>query len=256
MALTHHASIIRGVQDNNQSDRERVAIGSVTGVDLTLNIAGPGARSFAFVADWHIRIVLALAWYIVGAFLLNGTLKLVGEEDASRTSFLVLVVAPAAIIYLLYHPILEIAMGGTTPGKRMAGVRIVTEDGHRPGVFALLLRNILRLVDSLPSVYLVGLICTMFTQRSVRIGDIAAGTMLVYETHQYEGLSDALDAYNDKATLKQQDLARELLARWDDLVPEKRGPMGAKLLKQLEPEMPAERMHEDQIRARLAEFMK
>jgi len=40
---------------------------SVTGIDVALPVAGPGARSFAFIIDWHIRLILALTWYVVGA---------------------------------------------------------------------------------------------------------------------------------------------------------------------------------------------
>ena len=63
----------------------------------------------------------------------------------------------------------------------MAGIQIVTRDGGSPGVGALLTRNVFRLVDSLPLLYGVGLLATIVTRNHVRIGDIAAGTLLVYE---------------------------------------------------------------------------
>src|SRR6202008_2402288 len=93
----------------------------------------------------------------------------------------VLVVTPAAATYFLYHIGLEIAMHGRTPGKRMAGVHIVARDGGSPSIGALLTRNVFRLVDSLPLFYGVGLIATLVTRDHVRIGDMAAGTLLAYE---------------------------------------------------------------------------
>src|SRR5690606_18924459 len=101
--------------------------------------------------------------------------------EASSSDFFVVVALPATAIYLLYHPVLEVAMRGRTPGKRIAGVRVVRRDGGVPGVGALLVRNVFRLVDSLPFLYCVGLTAAVLTEHSVRIGDMAAGTLLVYD---------------------------------------------------------------------------
>ena len=67
------------------------------------------------------------------------------------------VVLPALAIYFLYHPVLELAMRGRTPGKRSAGIHVVTRDGSAPSAGALLVRNVFRLIDSLPVAYGVGL---------------------------------------------------------------------------------------------------
>ena len=48
---------------------DTLRIASITGVDLEFRIAGPGGRSYAFVIDWHIRVVLMLAWYVIGMLL-------------------------------------------------------------------------------------------------------------------------------------------------------------------------------------------
>src|SRR5450631_2203760 len=158
---------------------DRLSVESVTGVDLTLNIAGPGSRSYAFVIDWHIRLLLALAW-LCGSWLL---VKIIGvtlsPAAASSKLMAIVALAPAAGIYLFYHPVLEVLMRGRTPGKRRAGVRIVTRNGGTPSLGALLIRNIFRLVDSLPFFYVVGLASCFITEQRVRIGDLAAGTLLV-----------------------------------------------------------------------------
>src|SRR5687768_11072264 len=120
----------------------QVTLQSITGVDVELRIAGAGSRSYAFVIDWHIRFVLALAWLIVGSLLYTGRIALLDDGGpAWDRGYSLAVLLPMAIIYFGYHPILEIAMRGSTPGKRMAGVRIVTRTGDIPGPGALLLRN-------------------------------------------------------------------------------------------------------------------
>jgi uncharacterized RDD family membrane protein YckC len=157
-----------------------LVVDSVTGVALTLAVAGTGARSYAFLIDWLIRAILFIAWYGVAALTYNRRWSFSAPLNPDARWF-VLVVTPAAVMYFLYHFILEVAMHGRTPGKRIAGIHIVTRDGSAPGVGALLTRNVFRLVDSLPLLYGVGLIATLVTKDYVRIGDMAAGTLLAYE---------------------------------------------------------------------------
>lgn len=153
---------------------------SVTGVEVVLPIAGPGARSFAFLIDWLIRAILSIAWFVVSALVHNGRWSL-AQPLVPGAAWFIFVLTPAAAIFLLYHPVLEISMRGRTPGKRFAGVRIVTRTGGSPGVAALLTRNAFRIIDSFPLVYGVGLLATMTSREHIRIGDFAAGTVLVYE---------------------------------------------------------------------------
>jgi len=194
-----------------------VRIASVTGVDIELKIAGPGGRSYAFVIDWHIRFLAAAAWFIVGS-LLAGTLQFVNGAD-TPSSFVFVVVLPSTAIYVLYHPVLEVALRGQTPGKRIAGVRLVAlANGGAPSIGALLIRNVFRLIDSLPAFYVVGLVSTMVTKHAVRIGDIAAGTVLVYDEAPSGLLLDRLSGAGvERLGLAQAQLVRELLDRWPQL---------------------------------------
>src|SRR5471032_2531357 len=112
-------------------------VDSATGVDVELAVAGPGARAFAFLLDWIFRLVLASAWYIVAAPLYNRHLSFARPVEPHTTWFALVLVPPLAI-FLLYHVILEILMAGQTPGKRLASVRIVAQDGGTPSVGALL----------------------------------------------------------------------------------------------------------------------
>ena len=158
-----------------------LVIDSVTGVEVALPIAGPGARSYAFVIDWHIRAILAVTWYVFGMMLYNRDWANITPPLEMDGIWFGLIALPAAAIYFLYHPVLEIAMRGRTPGKRMAGVRLVTRAGGTPELGAYVIRNVFRLVDTFPVCYGLGLVMTMITRNHVRLGDIAAGTLLVYD---------------------------------------------------------------------------
>jgi uncharacterized RDD family membrane protein YckC len=178
---------------------ERLIVPSSTGVDVALPLAGPGSRSYAFVVDWHIRLLLAIAWYVCGALLAIGTLAPAARSKLPAV-FSLGVVLPAIAIYLLYHPVLEVAMRGRTPGKRIAGVKLVTRSGGTPSTGALLIRNVFRLIDSMPAFYVVGLVTCFVTADRVRIGDLAAGTVLVNDQQE---AADALDRSEERRVGKE-----------------------------------------------------
>ncbi|MGB5603693.1 MAG: RDD family protein, partial [Gammaproteobacteria bacterium] len=136
-------------------------------------------------------------------------------------------------------PVLEIVMHGSTPGKRMAGVRLMTLEGHTPGIGSILTRNIFRLIDSLPGVYTVGLIVVIFTQNQVRIGDIAAGTVLIYEKNGgKQSLSDvARQSLNSSLSAENYDLLLELLDRWQQLDKKQRIHLGQQFLSRIGDEL-------------------
>jgi uncharacterized RDD family membrane protein YckC len=217
-------------------NREPLRISGSTGIDIKLDIAGPGSRSYAFVIDWHIRLLFALGWLCGSWLLLKIISAMLPVPDASSTFLALVCGAPALCIYLFYHPVLEVLMRGRTPGKRRAGVRIVTRNGGTPGVAALLIRNIFRLLDSLPFFYVVGLACCFMTEQKLRIGDLAAGTLLVLDSESaaktmaqlgtmvtHSGLApalaelihDLLERWPALDSRRRDELARAVLARAD-----------------------------------------
>lgn len=210
---------------------EELNIRGLTGVDMTLRVAGPGTRAYAFIIDWHIRLLVALAWVLAGlvvGLIVGGNFK----KDALVLFF----IAPALVVYFLYHPILEVVMRGRTPGKRMAGARIVTLEGEIPGIGALLMRNLFRLIDSLPVAYLVGLVCCIFTAQRVRIGDLAAGTLLILDdpkANQSLALVGMV-AQNSRLEPDAAALVQDLIDRWAELKEDRRESIARELLAKLD----------------------
>jgi uncharacterized RDD family membrane protein YckC len=217
-------------------DESRVSIPTTTGVDATLAIAGPGARSLAFVIDWIVRVAIAMAWYLVATRLVNGTVAVKGAQ-AQNPTYLLAAVLPAMLIYFLYHLILESALRGVTPGKRLAGVRIAMRSGAAPSIGALLIRNLFRLIDSMPAFYAVGLVCCIFTRENVRLGDLAAGTLLVWRGSEPTAALDTLAAIGTASRLSPSalDLVADLLSRWPSLEAERRAALARGLLARLDP---------------------
>jgi hypothetical protein len=123
---------------------------------------------------------------------------------------------------------------------------------------AILIRNVFRLIDSLPAFYVIGLFTTMLTRDHVRVGDLAAGTVLVY-----------LPRHDRKAAARQQSLARQtrlapdvadlvcdVLERWDQLDPEVRHQVALKLLTAAgSPAATAASISDDGLRGALAALL-
>jgi hypothetical protein len=70
---------------------------------------------------------------------------------------------------------------GQTPGKRLIGLRVLSVTGRPARLDEAILRNLLRVVDQLPGVYAIGILTMLISSRNQRLGDLAAGTVVVHE---------------------------------------------------------------------------
>lgn len=203
-----------------------LTIRTVDALEVHLARAGIGSRAYAFLIDWHVRALAALTWFAVALYFLG----LGVSESVEKLAYAAII--PAAAIYLLYHPVLEVVMQGQTPGKRWLHLRIVSTDGAPPSLGALVVRNIFRLVDSLPGLYAVGLLTMLLTRDQVRIGDLAAGTLVVYDMPpSAEGLAEAVVHEHVPPRIAQ--LLEEWLERWPELDPAQRDSIARTLLQRL-----------------------
>lgn len=136
------------------------------GVELTLRVAGPVARSLAWALDQLIRIV---AYFVVGIML-----AFLGELGMGL--FLVFL-----FLAEWFYPVLfEVLRYGSTPGKMVMGLTVVHDDGTPVTWTPSIVRNLLRFADFLPMAYLIGLISMLASRDFKRLGDVVAGTVVVY----------------------------------------------------------------------------
>ncbi|MFA4964509.1 MAG: RDD family protein [Thermoleophilia bacterium] len=136
---------------------------------------GVWIRCLALALD---RVVLAGVFFLVAlvVFLaLNGAgdFAVVGEEPSSRPLWLLFGAAGFAYFWFCE------AVWGRTLGKRVCDLRVVRKDGSRPRAGAVFVRTALRAVDWLPFAYAVGALAVVVTPRRQRLGDLAAGTVVV-----------------------------------------------------------------------------
>ena len=137
------------------------------GVDLALRLAGPVPRAIAFGID----VALRGFFYFVALIVLTLGLRELGVGLVILTVFLGEVIYPVAF---------ELLGDGRTIGKRIVGIRVVHDDGTRIRWPASLLRNLMIAADALPGTYLFALASMLCSPRFQRLGDHAAGTVVVY----------------------------------------------------------------------------
>ncbi|MDA8016792.1 MAG: RDD family protein [Thermoanaerobaculia bacterium] len=143
------------------------------GINLSLRVAGAPIRSLA----WFIDLILIS----LSVFLLQMVLAFFGTFGIG------LLLIFLFSISWFYGVVFEQLNDGTTPGKKILGLRVVHDDGTPVTVTGSLLRNLLRVADFLPMAYGAGLVALFLSKDCQRLGDMAAGTLVVYredETHR------------------------------------------------------------------------
>jgi uncharacterized RDD family membrane protein YckC len=146
---------------------DRITIQTPEGVQLELLLAGLGSRFIGALVDLAIKLGLVLALALV--LLVAGDL---GLAVFTALAFLVL---------WGYDVLFEVLAGGRTPGKMAAGTRVLRERGEPIDFMSSAIRNVLRLIDGLPTSYVPGMISIIATSRNQRLGDLAAGTIVVVD---------------------------------------------------------------------------
>lgn len=135
------------------------------GVDLGLRVAGPLPRALAFVLDALIRYTV----------LFVASMVLLPLAELGIGTFLIM-------LFLLewFYPVFFEVTRGATPGKKAMGLCVMHDNGTPVGWAASLIRNLLRVVDFFPLFYGLGLASMLINRRFQRLGDLAAGTLVVY----------------------------------------------------------------------------
>lgn len=151
-------------------------------VVLTVELANLGPRIIAHIID----LFLMFIGLVVGLVAISQTAIIVGEG----LSGLVATVFATFFIFI-YLIASEIFLKGQTVGKKLLGLRVVTVDGRPLTSSSAFLRNVLRIADLLPGTYLLGLVTMFLNERSQRLGDLMAGTIVVRVAPAFRGFTAA-----------------------------------------------------------------
>ncbi len=204
-------------------------------VAFDYQIAGIGSRFLAALID---TLWLGLLQVITYATLFMFVISAVDSEellDSGITVWLIALLGLVGFIFLWgYYIAFELAWNGQTPGKRRCGLRVIRMDGTPVTLTEVLIRNLVRAIDFLPMFYGIGIVVMFINKESRRLGDLAAGTLVVFdrpvnlqlatEPERYRPLFQApaeLDLSTlpvERLTAQDLELAEEFLRRRAQLV--------------------------------------
>lgn len=121
--------------------------------------------------------------FLVGAMFASSVSSLTNRFDAffSQTIGAFILILLPFCLYWGYFAFFEILWQGKTPGKRIAGIRVIHQSGRPMTAIECIGRNLMRGLDILPGMYGVGLICMMCNEQNRRVGDYLAGTIVVHD---------------------------------------------------------------------------
>jgi len=145
-------------------------IATPEGVELRLPLAGLAPRSLAWLIDALIKTVALTIAAIALGFL--------GKLGTGIT------LVAAFLLLWFYNVLFEVFNHGATPGKNALGIRVTNINGTPVGWSGALLRNLIRVVDTLPGCYAFGCISVLVNDKFQRLGDLAAGTIVVYQPQE------------------------------------------------------------------------
>jgi uncharacterized RDD family membrane protein YckC len=143
------------------------------GVEIGLRVAGPVPRLFAAAVDFLIRIGVY--------FILLIPASLLGEGGIG------LLLVGMFLMEWFYPVFFEVRRGGATPGKKKLGLLVLHRDGTPVGWMASIVRNLVRFADFLPVAYGFGIASMLVDHDFRRLGDLAAGTVVVHRDAELAG---------------------------------------------------------------------
>jgi uncharacterized RDD family membrane protein YckC len=221
------------------SSADKLIIQTPEQTSLEFPLAGIGSRFLALAIDYLLQAAgyWVLAMIAIAAFSLAAFTQRVGLWTAAALVFV------AFAMQVGYFTLFEAIWNGQTPGKRWTHLRVIKDSGRPISAYDAILRNLLRIVDMLPSLYAVGLVTMLISSENKRIGDYAAGTVVVHEK-PLEGLdsvwnhpaarADVLPAMQvTQLNVEELRLVETFLDRRQSLAPDVRWSMARQIAAQL-----------------------
>ncbi len=153
-------------------------------VELHFPLAGLGSRFLALMIDTLIQIGANIVLVIVILLVFSAAVGAGAMNRMSDTAGKWFVAGIILFYFLLfwgYFSLFEAFRNGQTPGKRAMKIRVIKGSGRQITFFEALARNLLRVIDSLPGMYLVGVVSILLTEENKRLGDMVADTIVIHE---------------------------------------------------------------------------
>ncbi len=160
---------------------DKLTIETPEQTSLEFPLAGVGSRCMALLLDTLIQFLVALILLLVMLLFRLITPGGAGGLGLSGLWVQAIVWFGVFLLYYGYFAIFEAVWNGQTPGKRVAHLRVIQESGRPLQVWQAFARNLMRIIDSIPFCYVVGMTCALISKQNRRLGDYVAGTVVIHE---------------------------------------------------------------------------
>jgi uncharacterized RDD family membrane protein YckC len=220
-------------------------------IAFTYELAGLGSRFLALAIDQVLQLAILAAIFgglILATERLPPPAKHVLESGSEKTAEAVAVALLIAIVFTVlfgYFIIFETAWNGQTPGKKVLGIRAVRDGGYPVDFGASLVRNLIRVGEMTIGYYALSAASMLLSPENKRLGDIAAGTIVVRDarlTLPEVLAAQAEPVYSATRYLSgdERSLIKRFLERRDALAPERRRELAAQLARRVRERVPPE----------------
>ncbi|WP_226670246.1 RDD family protein [Metabacillus litoralis] len=162
-------------------NQQHVDIKTPEFVSLKFQPAGLGSRTAALLID-HLILTIINVLVLISLFLLMYDMPF--ELFLMYEFYSYPIAITIIVLFVLnwgYFFALEFFYGGKTIGKKIIGIRVIQDNGHSITLLSSFIRNLLRIIDTLPANYLLGMIMIFFHSKHKRVGDLVAGTIVIHE---------------------------------------------------------------------------
>jgi uncharacterized RDD family membrane protein YckC len=220
-------------------------------IAFSYELAGIGSRFLAVALDLLIQIAIfaLMAWGIF-ELSIHGPLSQHkpaphgGIAENIAAGFLIFVVF---MIFFGYYILFEAFWSGQTPGKRALGIRVVRDGGYALDFTASLVRNLIRIGELSVGFYIVAGVVAVLSEQNKRLGDIAAGTIVVRDARMVSPLAmlrqetqEPIYAATAFASGEERSIVKRFLERRDTLSMARRVEIAHRLAERVRPRVPAD----------------
>lgn len=220
-----------------------ISIRTPESIRFSYDLAGLGSRFLAVTVDLLIQIavVAVLFW----AIALAGGTGAVGKSTAAEERVLeslaiATIVAIVFAIFFGYFILFEALWNGQTPGKKALGIRVVRDGGYPLDFGSSLIRNVVRIGEMLAGYYALGAVSALLSNENKRLGDYAAGTIVVRDSRTPSPGELLGSAHSGGFSLLDQEeraLIERFAARRDGMDPALRARMAAQIANLVRPRL-------------------
>ena len=244
------ARVLATAKDNPIAVDRNVDVRTPESIAFNYELAGLGSRFLALALDQVIQIAVLLAvLFAVARIALTIPPVHGGSAQAEKVGAAIGIAAVIVVVFAIffgYFMAFETLWNGKTPGKAALGIRVVRDGGYPVDFGAAVIRNLIRVGEFAFGYYALSALSTILSPENKRLGDYAAGTIVVRDAPialRYSGERDGA-AVDYAPTLylssEERALVKRFIERRDALTPETRGELAGKLAARIRERVPPE----------------